>query len=739
MKPSFLLATLSFSSFLILTTVASADSATGVQAGMGTFAELINTFNKTIVKALGVLFMSGAVVAFFFGLANFIWGLREGKTDAISKGREFMIWSLIALFVMFSVYGIINLFRTTLGVNQNTITIPEINYGGGSGTQNPTQRTNGSPCTSPSQCSSNYCINSLCAVQPTLKLNGEQCSQASECSSNYCSGGVCAMSPQSADGVVGASNLTAGGPTAGVASKMSADVSYMSAECVRFKGKWDNINKKCTFSRTVVLDPTVTVWDGGSKPCPTGSNYNKQGVCVKVTTPEAERDKIEKRLKNKPQEADQTEIDQRYLSLAEGHTKFVYEVNNGQLVRLIGNSTESKDEKPNKTMWAMFVLANEPDIVNKIKLFVAAPEIYDISNRKLGGFVSQRNGADQERSVLALATNHLDENGNFDTVWAYQIVTHEGAHIPTAAPRLYDLIDFTKKSCSTFLWTFGNPVYGSCFKANTLTSNFVQEFYVRSGNSYSTIQGITPEFVSEYAGTRPTEDIAETYSTFKLLPKPSDDTIASQKIRYFYTHDLYGNTKDMTYVKDAFIDALYAEVRSRGQDSDRDGLNDIVEMHRGTNPNKSDTDGDGAPDNQDVDAEGDGYIDTQNADVDDDGDPNYRDTDDDGDGTPDQDDADDNGDGITDTRQNGIGDEEVITQPDEAGSGYDPVTDPSSPDPQVNIGTDPFDPTTVTGSNNIVDSGEQATQESVTDTPSDGFWTDTDNDYIPDSLEFWKD
>ncbi len=196
MKKSFLLATLSFSSFLILTTVASADSATGVQAGMGTFAELINTFNKTIVKALGVLFMSGAVVAFFFGLANFIWGLREGKTDAISKGREFMIWSLIALFVMFSVYGIINLFRTTLGVNQNTITIPEINYGGGSGTQNPTQRTNGSPCTSPSQCSSNYCINSLCAVQPTLKLNGEQCSQASECSSNYCSV-VCSLPPDS--------------------------------------------------------------------------------------------------------------------------------------------------------------------------------------------------------------------------------------------------------------------------------------------------------------------------------------------------------------------------------------------------------------------------------------------------------------------------------------------------------------------------------------------------------------
>jgi hypothetical protein len=523
-------------------------------------------------------------------------------------------------------------------------------------------------------------------------------------------------------------------------TRTQADTSFAAAECIRFKGKWDNVTKKCTFNSSVVLDPTVTVWDGGGKPCPTGTNYNKQGLCVKVTTPEAEQDKIRKALKNNPLEADNTELDQRYLRLAEGHTKFMYEVNNGQLGKLIENSTGITDEKPNKTMWAMFVLANEPDIVNKVKLFVAAPELYDARNQKISGFVSERNSTDPERSVLALATTHPDKNGDFDTAWAYHVVVHEGAHIPTVAPKIYTDIDYTKTSCSAYLWLYGSPVWGSCFKANTLTSNFVKEFYVRSGNLYSTIQGTEPAYVSEYAKTRPIEDIAETYSSFKLEPKPADDTIANKKILYFYMHDLYGNTKDMTYVKDAFVDAIYAEIASRGKDSDNDGLNDNVELHRGTNPNKKDSDEDGTPDNKDADAEGDGHIDTQNADADGDGKPNYEDDDDDGDGRLDPDDDDDNGDGTLDTRQNSIGDDVPVSSQD-TGSGYDPVNDPVTSDAQVNVGTDPFDPSTNSGASNDTSAQDQTSQPSgtqTTDTTSSGFWTDANNDYIPDTLEFWK-
>lgn len=133
MKKIFTFIVLTFTSTLFLTSLASAQgvSSAGVQQGMGTFAGLINTFNSTIVKALGTLFLSGAVVAFFWGVAQFIWGMRSGKPEVLTNGKQFMIWALIGLFVMFSVYGIIRFAQSIVpGLDSNTITIPNVQFGG---------------------------------------------------------------------------------------------------------------------------------------------------------------------------------------------------------------------------------------------------------------------------------------------------------------------------------------------------------------------------------------------------------------------------------------------------------------------------------------------------------------------------------------------------------------------------------------------------------------------------------
>lgn len=132
-KRSFLIAGFSCVSFLVLTTVVGAQTTAtaGAQAGLGTFAGLITTFNNTVVKALGTLFMSAGVIAFFFGIVQYIWGLRQGDTNKVSIGNQFMVWGLVALFVMFSVYGIIKFFQgALLPSGSNTITIPDINFGG---------------------------------------------------------------------------------------------------------------------------------------------------------------------------------------------------------------------------------------------------------------------------------------------------------------------------------------------------------------------------------------------------------------------------------------------------------------------------------------------------------------------------------------------------------------------------------------------------------------------------------
>ena len=42
------------------------------------------------------------------------------------------------------------------------------------------------------------------------------------------------------------------------------------------------------------------------------------------------------------------------------------------------------------------------------------------------------------------------------------------------------------------------------------------------------------EFVSDYASSSPVEDIAETFAEFVLRNKPTGNTIAEQKILFFY-------------------------------------------------------------------------------------------------------------------------------------------------------------------------------------------------------------
>ena len=138
MKKNLTLVAVTLTTFLAISYTAFAQvSAVSAQQGLTTFAGLITTFNNTVVKALATLFLSGAVVAFFFGVAKFIWGLREGKADAITNGRQFMIWSLIGLFTMFSVYGIIRVAQSLIpGLNSSTITVPDFNIGGSGATPN---------------------------------------------------------------------------------------------------------------------------------------------------------------------------------------------------------------------------------------------------------------------------------------------------------------------------------------------------------------------------------------------------------------------------------------------------------------------------------------------------------------------------------------------------------------------------------------------------------------------------
>ena len=127
-----------FTSLAMFPLIASAQTGGTVAAGIGTLNGLIQLLTTTVVKSLATLLLSLALLAFFWGIVEYIWGKRQGNGDKVKAGNEFMTWGLIALFVMFSVYGIIKLAQNILGMpNVTTIEIPNITFGGGSNNPNP--------------------------------------------------------------------------------------------------------------------------------------------------------------------------------------------------------------------------------------------------------------------------------------------------------------------------------------------------------------------------------------------------------------------------------------------------------------------------------------------------------------------------------------------------------------------------------------------------------------------------
>lgn len=149
-----------------------------VTKGFSTLGGLVTSFTQTIVRSLATLFATAAMVAFFYGIVQYIWGIREGDQNKIKDGNKFMVWGLVALFVMFSVWGIINLAQRIFGIQgQNTIIIPsiELRNGASGPSNNPSAGLpSGAPSSSPCYSIQNPDRQAEC-------LSGSSDSKSSEC------------------------------------------------------------------------------------------------------------------------------------------------------------------------------------------------------------------------------------------------------------------------------------------------------------------------------------------------------------------------------------------------------------------------------------------------------------------------------------------------------------------------------------------------------------------------------
>ena len=97
-------------------------SAVAQGAGFGVEG-IIADFGNIINAAIPVV-LALAVLYFFWGLAQYV--LNSANEDKKEEGRNIMIWGIIALFVMVSVWGLIRMLQTTFGVGGQTPIIPEV-------------------------------------------------------------------------------------------------------------------------------------------------------------------------------------------------------------------------------------------------------------------------------------------------------------------------------------------------------------------------------------------------------------------------------------------------------------------------------------------------------------------------------------------------------------------------------------------------------------------------------------
>jgi hypothetical protein len=84
---------------------------------MNNFQNLIKE-SSSAINALILIVMGIALLVFFWGLTKYIF--EQGNETAKTQGKGVMVWGLIALTVMVSVWGIIRVFQGELNLNNST-------------------------------------------------------------------------------------------------------------------------------------------------------------------------------------------------------------------------------------------------------------------------------------------------------------------------------------------------------------------------------------------------------------------------------------------------------------------------------------------------------------------------------------------------------------------------------------------------------------------------------------------
>ncbi len=97
---------------------------------MNAVANIMHRFEAYIIDPLILVVFALGFLLFVYGLVEFLWKLSEGGDN--KEGKQHMLWGIVGMLIMVSVYGILDLLDNTFGLDfrnpdvsrANNITLP---------------------------------------------------------------------------------------------------------------------------------------------------------------------------------------------------------------------------------------------------------------------------------------------------------------------------------------------------------------------------------------------------------------------------------------------------------------------------------------------------------------------------------------------------------------------------------------------------------------------------------------
>ena len=79
--------------------------------------QLLQNFITVIIDPLVMLLFAVALLIFFWGLFQLMVDISQGNPGA--EGKQHMLWGLVGLTIMFSVWGIIGIISSSIGAESD--------------------------------------------------------------------------------------------------------------------------------------------------------------------------------------------------------------------------------------------------------------------------------------------------------------------------------------------------------------------------------------------------------------------------------------------------------------------------------------------------------------------------------------------------------------------------------------------------------------------------------------------